>query len=160
MNSEPEVPFFPTFYLSYPVTSEAAIPIGTAVGQLDYSNSDGSPGDRLGPIPAAFPKGFTAYYCMKYEVSQSQYVAFFNTLTQTQRVNLDVTGVGGKGQDGELTRNGVSWEDAGNASTTLPDVPLNYVNNTILYAYLDWAGLRPMTELEYEEGWPRHCSAG
>ena len=142
---------FPTFYTSYLVGSEAAIIVGSAAGQLNYSTSSGSPGDMLGPIPAAFPKGFAAYYCMKYEVSQSQYVAFFNTLTQTQRVNLDVTGVNGKGQDGELGRNGVSWEDAGNASTTLPDVPLNYVNNTTLYAYLDWAGLRPMTELEYEK---------
>lgn len=144
---------FPTFYTSYLVTSEAAIPVGSAAGQLDYDEptSGSRPGDGLGPIPAAFPNGFSAYYCMKYEVSQSQYVAFFNTLTQTQRTNLDVTGTDGKGVDVELNRNAVSWEDAGNATTTLPDVPLNYVNNTILYAYLDWSGLRPMTELEYEK---------
>jgi formylglycine-generating enzyme required for sulfatase activity len=88
---------------------------------------------------------------MKYEMSQSQYVGFFNTLTQTQRVALDVTGVGGKGQDTELNRNGVNWPDAGNATTTLPDVPLNYVNNQIMLAYLDWAGLRPISETEYEK---------
>jgi len=144
---------FPTFYSSYLVSSEAAITVGSGVGQLDYTEpTNGSnPGDGLGPIPAAFPKGFAAYYCMKYEMSQSQYVAFFNTLTQPQRENLDVTGTGGKGVDTEVNRNAVSWEDAGNATTSLPDVPLNYVNNTILYAYLDWAGLRPITELEYEK---------
>jgi formylglycine-generating enzyme required for sulfatase activity len=144
---------FPTFYSSYLVSSAGAIPVGNVVGQLDYSTATAGsrPGDGLGPIPADFPNGFNAFYCMKYEMSQSQYVAFFNTLTQTQRVNLDVTGVGGKGQDTELNRNGVSWDEAGNATTTLPDVPLNYVNNNILLAYLDWAALRPITELEYEK---------
>lgn len=144
---------FPTFYSSYEVSSEAAIVVGSGTGQLDYSDATGGsrPGDRMGPIPAAFPKGFAAFYCMKYETSQSQYVAFFNTLTQTQRVNLDVTGPDGKNQDTELNRNGISWDETGNATTTLPDVPLNYVNNTILFAYLDWAALRPITETEYEK---------
>jgi len=144
---------FPTFYSPYVVNSEAAITIGAGTGQLNYSTAteNSRPGDGLGPIPAAFPKGFAAFYCMKYEMSQSQYVAFFNTLTQTQRVNLDVTGTEGKGQDTELNRNGVNWDEAGNATTTLPDVPLNYVNNNTLLAYLDWAGLRPMTETEYEK---------
>jgi len=144
---------FPTFYQPYRVTSEAAITVGSGSGQLDYSTDEGGsrPGDLLGPIPADFPKGFSAFYSMKYEMSQSQYVAFFNTLTQNQRTNLDVTGTDGKNLDEELNRNGVSWDEAGNATTTLPDVPLNYVNNNILLAYLDWAALRPMTELEYEK---------
>ncbi|MFT5998813.1 MAG: sulfatase activating formylglycine-generating enzyme [Neolewinella sp.] len=144
---------FPTFYSSYQVNSEAAITVGSGTGQLDYSDATGGsrPGDRLGPIPAAFPLGFAAFYCMKYEMSQSQYVGFFNTLTQNQRVALDVTGVDGKNMDTELNRNGVSWEDAGNATTTLPDVPLNYVNNQIMLAYMDWAGLRPISETEYEK---------
>lgn len=144
---------FPTFYSAYTVTSEAAITVGSGTGQLNYSTATvGSrPGDLLGPIPDAFPKGFAAYYCMKYEMSQAQYVAFFNTLTQTQRTNLDVTGPDGKNQDTEVNRNGVSWDETGNATTTQPDVPLTYVNNNILLAYLDWAGLRPMTELEYEK---------
>lgn len=144
---------FPSFYQPYPVDSEAAITVGPGAGQLAYDENGGGPrpGDQLGPIPAAFPKGFAAFYCMKYEMSQSQYVAFFNTLTQNQRTNLDVTGPDGKGVDEELNRNGVSWDEAGNATTTLPDVPLNYVNNNILLAYLDWSGLRPMTELEYEK---------
>lgn len=144
---------FPTFYLPYPVSSENAITIGPGTGQLDYSTDLGgsNPGDGVGPIPAAFPKGYAAFYSMKYEMSQAQYVAFFNTLTQTQRLALDVTGTSGKGQDTELNRNGISWDESGNATTTQPDIPLNYVNNTILLAYLDWAALRPMTEMEYEK---------
>ena len=144
---------FPSFYAAYPVTSEAAIVVGPALGQLYYDEAAGStrPGDHLGPIPAAFPKGFAAFYCMKYEMSQSQYVAFFNTLTQTQREALDVTGPGGKNMDTELSRNGISWDGVGNATTTLPDLPLNYVNNATNLAYLDWAALRPMTELEFKK---------
>ncbi|MFK8057277.1 MAG: SUMF1/EgtB/PvdO family nonheme iron enzyme [Saprospiraceae bacterium] len=144
---------FPSFYSSYLLASEAAITVGSGIGDLDYTptGSGARPGDGLGPIPAAFPKGYAAYYCMKYEMSQSQYVGFFNTLTEVQRANLDVTGPNGKGQDTELNRNGISWESPGVATTTLPDVPLNYVNNTTLYAYLDWACLRPMTEFEYEK---------
>ena len=77
---------FPAFYAAYPVASEAAITVGTGAGQLDYGLPVGGsrPGDMLGPIPAPFPKGYAAFYCMKYEMSQTQYVEFFNSLTQTQ----------------------------------------------------------------------------
>ncbi len=36
-------------------------------------------------LPAAFPKGYAAFYIMKYEISQEQYVGFLNKLTQTQQ---------------------------------------------------------------------------
>jgi len=144
---------FASFYEPYRVTSEDAITVGSGVGELNYGDPGGGPrpGDVLGPIPATFPLGFDAFYCMKYEMSQSQYVAFFNTLTQEQRENLDVTGTAGKSSDAEVNRNAVSWDGTGNATTTLPDVPLNFVNNNIVLAYLDWAALRPMTETEYEK---------
>lgn len=139
----------------YRVTSEAAITVANTAGNLYYDNTEGTLpddiGDQLGPIPADFPKGFSAFYCMKYETTQEQWVAFFNTLTDAQKVNLDVTGLTGKNSDNELARNGISWPDAGNATTTLPDVALNYVATTMTLSYLDWAGLRPITELEYEK---------
>ena len=46
-------------------------------------------------IPAEFPKGFNAFYVMKYEISQGQYTDFLNTLTraqQGQRVATDISG--------------------------------------------------------------------
>ena len=138
----------------YRVESENAITVSGGLGNLFYSTAVGGsrPGDQLGPIPAEFPKGFNAYYCMKYEMTQGQYVAFFNTLTSAQKIENDVTGVNGKGQDTELNRNGISWEEgSASATTTSPDIPLNYVRNITLYAYLDWSGLRPITELEYEK---------
>jgi len=138
----------------YNVSSENSINVATSLGNLYYSTSvvGSRPGDQLGPIPAAFPKGFNAYYCMKYEMSQGQWVSFFNTLSPTQKIANDITGPDGKNSDTPLSRNTISWADgAGSATTTSPDVALNYVNNDFLYAYLDWAGLRPMTELEYEK---------
>ena len=37
-------------------------------------------GDLQGPIPAAYPKGYNAFYMMKYEISQGQYADFLNFL--------------------------------------------------------------------------------
>ncbi|MEM6805156.1 MAG: hypothetical protein AAF696_27415, partial [Bacteroidota bacterium] len=55
---------------AYPINSENAIFVSSAaIGFLYYDSVTGG-GDQLGPIPAAFPKGFNAFYCMKYELSQ------------------------------------------------------------------------------------------
>ncbi|WP_158848942.1 SUMF1/EgtB/PvdO family nonheme iron enzyme [Algibacter sp. L1A34] len=137
----------------YRVESENDITVAEGSGNLYYSTTETpNAGDQLGPIPAEFPKGFNAFYSMKYEMTQGQYVGFFNTLTPTQKTANDITGSNGKNQDTELNRNPISWEDgSASATTTSPDIPLNYVNNNILYAYLDWSGLRPITEFEYEK---------
>ena len=132
----------------FTVTSEAALPVGTKPGELDYVA--GGSGDNLGPIPAGFPKGYAAFYCMKYELTQGQWVTFFNSLTPAQQTARDITGPSGKATDGLLYRNGVSFT-AGEATTTLPRVPMGYLSHYDGLAYLDWAGLRPMTELEYEK---------
>lgn len=140
--------------VSYNIASENAITVAAGIGNLYYAAASGivQPGDRLGPIPTVFPKGFNAFYCMKYEMTQGQFVGYFNTLTPTQKTANDITGPDGKNQDTETNRNTISWVDgSASATTTSPDIPLNYVNNKILYAYLDWAGLRPMTEFEYEK---------
>jgi formylglycine-generating enzyme required for sulfatase activity len=131
----------------YRVNSEAAIPIGTSNSNL-YYQSNVSGGDQLGPVPAAFPKGYSAFYCMKYEVSQEQYVAFFNTLTDAQKITRDPTDEDNKNSDEEFIGNSISWE-SGNATTSSGARPVNYVNWGDVNAYLDWAGLRLMTELEY-----------
>lgn len=134
--------------LPYYVTSENAISVANSVGNLYYKGGL-SPGDFQGPIPANFPKGFQAFYCMKYEITQSQWVNFFNTLTHTQKIANDITDNSGKNTDDESIRNAVSWLDTGKATTTNPDVPLNFVSFERANAFLDWAGLRLMTEFEF-----------
>ncbi|MBZ0243306.1 MAG: formylglycine-generating enzyme family protein, partial [Bacteroidales bacterium] len=125
----------------YQITSEGAITVGTTSGNLYYASSD-SGGDQGGPIPADFPKGYAGFYCQKYEITQQQYVDFLNTLTSTQaNVRQIVYG---------LFRNAITVS-SGVYSTNNPYVACNWMSWMDGAAYADWAGLRPMTELEYEK---------
>jgi len=102
-------------------------------------------------IPASFAKGYTAFYIMKYEITEGQWVGFFNSLTDSQKINRDITGAGGKNSDGVVRRNTVSWSAASDAASLRPDRSCGYLSWMDLCAYADWAALRPMTELEYEK---------
>lgn len=133
----------------YQVTSDGEI-IFTTFG-FSYLSDNSTAGDGLLPIPASYPLGFDAFYSMKYEVTQGQWVDFFNTLTPAQKVARDVTGIPGKSSDDVASRNAVSWADSGSASTSLPNVPISYVGHEDVTAYLDWSGLRPMSEFEFEK---------
>jgi formylglycine-generating enzyme required for sulfatase activity len=128
---------------SFQVTSESAFsgqgPSALVPGNLTFSEWGGN--GTVYTIPAAFPKGFNGYYCMKYEGSQQNWVDFLNTSTSSQQANLSQSGG---------PRNGISVA-SGVFSTTLPFVAKHYNNWPDLAAYLDWAGLRLMTEFEYEK---------
>ena len=125
----------------YLVTSEAAITVGTASGNLTYT-SGSNIGDAAGPIPATFPKGFAAFYCMKYEASQEQYADFLNNLLSTQcATNYTIA------SDSRYTLTG----NYPNITAAMPNCACNYLSWYNALAYLDWSGLRPMTELEFEK---------
>ncbi len=108
-------------------------------------------------IPAAFPKGYQAFYCMKYEITEGQWIDFINTLTTTQSQARDITSPttsssGGKGFDTPINRNTISQSSTtAAASTTRTDRAMSYLSWMDLCAYLDWAALRPMSELEFEK---------
>jgi hypothetical protein len=94
-------------------------------------------------LPAAFPKGYNAIYCMKYEISQGQYADFLSLLTDAQDDSRY------PGQNGN-SRHTISGS-YGDYSASRPDRACNYLSWADGAAYADWAGLRPMTELEFEK---------
>ncbi|OUS02137.1 hypothetical protein A9Q86_05665 [Flavobacteriales bacterium 33_180_T64] len=135
------------------VTSEAEITVtNSGTTNLYYTSDNGGGGDHLGPVPAAFKKGFDAFYIMKYEVSEAQWVAYFNLLTEVQKVNRDLTDATHKNSDNAVSRNTISWTGgSNNATTTAPDRAVSYISPADMNSYLDWSALRPMTELEFEK---------
>lgn len=58
------------------------IPVGKEKGKLYYnSQTTIYQGDQKGIISPSFPKGFQAFYIMKYETTQAQYADFLNCLS-------------------------------------------------------------------------------
>lgn len=121
----------------YTVASENAITISNSGTNL-YAASN----IATGTINAAYPKGYGAFYIMKYEISQQQIAEYLNTLTSAQ-----VTPRRHTGSASRYTLVG-NWPvisaNAGNRA-------VNYLSWDDLQAYLDWSALRPMTEMEYEK---------
>ncbi len=132
---------YPTTTNPYQITGEGAITVGTTDGNLYYPSSTYG-GDQSGPIPANFPKGYAAFYCQKYEISQQQYVDFLNTLTSAQAST--------RYPNATTNRHAITVS-GGVYSTTNPYVACNFLSWMDGAAYSDWAGLRPMTELEFEK---------
>ncbi|MDE2010086.1 MAG: SUMF1/EgtB/PvdO family nonheme iron enzyme [Candidatus Omnitrophica bacterium] len=135
---------------------------GAASGTYYYQNT-GAKGDEFASgssflIPASFPKGYGAFYLMKYELTEGEWVAFFNTLPVAARPYRDITSAntrtGGKNSEGVVNRNTISWNAAipsSPATTLRPARPVSYISWPDLAAYAEWAALRPITELEYEK---------
>jgi len=126
----------------YRVTSAGAIPTGRQEGKLWAAGIRPEDG---GEIPASFPNGYPAFYCMKHFITQGQYAGFLNTLTPTQakeRFHID-------GHGRWIKRSGKSPNHAYSASE--PDERCPWLSWTDGAAFAAWAGLRPMTELEYEK---------
>lgn len=92
-------------------------------------------------LPAKFPKGYSEFYCMKYEVTHGQYCDFLNTISGAAAVARYYSS---SSYMHDLLYSSVYYSNNG-------DRALNYMSVQDLFAYLDWAALRPMTELEYEK---------
>jgi formylglycine-generating enzyme required for sulfatase activity len=119
---------------AYWVGSEATI--NTGVSNTTLFNSSGGISGTLGTIPAAYPKGVSGFYCMKYEVSQQQYADFLNNIDLARANNRNTGYVTGTHP---------------NFAGQVPERALEAASVADAIAYLDWAALRPMTELEFEK---------
>lgn len=135
-------------------------------------------GDRWdGVTTVDYPNGYGAFFTMKYELSQDQYVAFLNKLSLQQQMARTVgepllylepgAFIFGKTKDKASCRNGIvlsgkdknsyvfacnlngndKFAEDGDGQT----VACNFLSGNDMLAYADWSGLRPMTELEYEK---------
>ncbi len=154
------------------ITSDGALTCGTTSSEIQYYGTA-----SCTDIPLEFPVGYSAFYTMKYHVTQEQYVDFLNCLSRSQqeaRVAVDISGTTVtnyfvmcdkttpyKGNSircdanigtGNITfycdnnNNGIANEAVDGLGRSC-----NYINLSDLMAYLDWAGLRPMSFLEVEK---------
>jgi len=162
----------------FKITSEDALTPANTSGKL-WSNGGNYMNTTV--MAATYPKGYAGFYCMKHEITQKAYVDFLNCLTRNQqgyRVNTgsigSATSVGNRYVMGNSTamqyRNGIRCDATLPAAPTPVEFYCDYDGDGVkneeadglniacgylgwnnLVAYLDWAALRPMTELEFEK---------
>jgi hypothetical protein len=138
----------------YRVTGAGTIPTGKQKGKLwalGFRPEDNS------QIPAAFPNGYAAFYCMKFPcLTQGFYADFLNTLTVAQAKKRWYV----EGQGKEIKQVGTAVpavrgrsEEASSPTfaATAPDARTAWLSWEDYAMVAAWAGLRPLTELEFEK---------
>ncbi|MBM4020000.1 MAG: hypothetical protein FJ288_17045 [Planctomycetes bacterium] len=135
----------------YQVTGPGAIATGRQAGRLWVRKHGGQLEDG-GQVPASFPNGYAAFYCMNHQIAPEQYAAFLSTLTAAQSDARYPT-LGDKPRGPGVIRSGQAPNytysfKAGAARQGPGCVGLSWADGA---AFAAWAGLRPMTELELEK---------
>jgi hypothetical protein len=179
------------------VNSENAITCSQTVnGSLGIRNSNTTA--MQGSLPAGFPKGFDAFWSMKYETTQKQYCDYLNTLSRanqgTAAPNIGSNLAIGNTSLAANSRGAFeSWStqrssrrnsirvtnnannatgninitidpskpvlfvcdlnelNAGNSADDGQSIACNMLTPELMFRYLDWIGLRPMNEMEFEK---------
>ena len=143
----------------YRVTGPGAIPTGRQEGRLWAGGKDGQPEDG-GEIPAAFPNGYAAFYCMKRVMKGVEYAGFLNTLSsQMAEARYPELRAGPRPAGGRPNRtfsrsDGSYVKRAGEPPNVTYEGNRHFISNLSwadAATWSAWAGLRPMTELEYEK---------
>jgi formylglycine-generating enzyme required for sulfatase activity len=99
-------------------------------------------------------------FLMKYEISQRQYVDFLNALKPSQQGSF-IEAVNAKVVDAafpsfSINRNGIKFKTlasgdlSANFYSSEPFAACNGLSASDVLGYLCWAGLRPITEIEFE----------
>ena len=147
------------------IHSENRILVGTNESNL-YGNNEKEEFPKS-TIPTAFPKGYKGFWIMKYEINQSQYTNFLNTLTFKQQLNRTTNSPESEAGtpalasfSTRLLRNSIFIRRKGIENIDIPAIyevkigkyrACNFLNAEDVAAFLDWAALRPVTELEFEK---------
>lgn len=118
-------------------------PYDVTVATIAFANTgttdlnSNSQGPISGNLPPAYPTGFNAFWIMKYETSQQQYVDFLN--------HIDLA---------KATANNspaFTISQHPNILTSSPNRAIGNLNSQRLASIADWSGLRPFSEMEYEK---------
>ncbi len=111
-----------------------------------------------GAFASGFPNGYNAYYVMKHSITQQAYVDFLNTLSYADQDARTATAPNITGYLHNQYRHKIQVLTAGTPgsapavySTDNPYVANGFMSKDDFLSYLDWAAVRPMTELEYEK---------
>ena len=139
------------------VNSESALSVSNAASNgFRYVSANNTGENATGSsfsLPAGFPKGFHSFYVMKYEITEGQWVEFINSLpSAAARAHHDLTDSGHKNSDTVLFRNTLACSGAPLVCLSQrPTRALGYLSWIDVAAFLDWAALRPISELEFEK---------
>lgn len=158
------------------LVNSTTIVTGTTAGQLYTSGVTSGTLAASFPIGYNGAGGSLNLYMMKHEISQGAYRDFLNALTYDQQFTrtgiapssptgtIAITGAAPSRRNGlEIATSGVSNTtpavygcdlSANNVYNEASDgewIAANYLTYPDVAAFLDWAALRPMTELEYEK---------
>ncbi|MEI6148471.1 MAG: SUMF1/EgtB/PvdO family nonheme iron enzyme, partial [bacterium] len=110
--------------------------------------------DTIGPAGAlvtGYPTGYEPFYCMRYEVTRGQFTAFLNTMSREAFAGTSA---------GDSSHAGATYTAVGrynllgvwpNFTAAKPYQACNLLSWWDSAKFAAWAGLRPMTELEYEK---------
>ncbi len=122
---------------------------GTVYGYIPYIFTAENSADMLDygyynypvTLNSTFPKGYDEFYLMKYELTQGQYCDFLNTIDPGAALNR------------AYIYNSYQYQIylSGTYQTPHTNRAMIYLSYNDLLSYLDWAALRPMSELEYEK---------
>jgi len=130
----------------YHVTNSAAIPTGKQPGRLWARGAEPEEG---GEIPATYPNGYKAFYMMLTPLQPGEYGYFLNTISPEdadRHYEPD-----GFPMHGGVARTGVAPNFTYRGFRGRKSASLWWMCWADAAAFADWAGLRPMTELEHEK---------
>lgn len=137
------------------IDSDKEIQIGSCDGCLNYLDAqiegvNTFSGDRKGQLGKDFPKGYKAFYQMRYELTEQEYCDFLNSLSPKQaKQRIELSGAF-QGESRKSYGNFIAVKD-GKYMSAKPKQACNFLSWNDCLAFSDWAGLRIMTELEFEK---------